>query len=38
MKRDSASGDGISLTYIDAKGYHPYDQDQIEKIKAELKL
>ena len=36
MKRDSASGDGISMCVIDSKGYHSVSFEEIEKIKANL--
>lgn len=38
MKRDSASGDGISMAYIDRKGYHAFTEADIAKIKTTLKL
>lgn len=36
MKRDSASGDGISMCVIDSDGYHPVSQEEIEKIQTNL--
>ena len=36
MKRDSASGDGISMCVIDSEGYHPVSQEEIEKIQTNL--
>ena len=36
MKRDSASGDGISMCVIDSKGYHKVSFDEINKIQANL--
>ena len=36
MKRDSASGDGISMCVIDSKGYHSVSFEEIEKIQANL--
>ena len=36
MKRDSASGDGISMCVIDSNGYHPVSQDDIDKIQTNL--
>ena len=36
MKRDSASGDGISMCVIDSNGYHPVSQEDIDKIQINL--
>ncbi|SVB90621.1 uncharacterized protein METZ01_LOCUS243475 [marine metagenome] len=36
MKRDSASGDGISMCVIDSNGYHPVSQEDIDKIQTNL--
>ena len=36
MKRDSASGDGISMCVIDSKGYQKVSFEEIEKIQANL--
>ena len=36
MKRDSASGDGISMCVINSDGYNPVSQDEIEKIQTNL--
>ena len=36
MKRDSASGDGISMCVIDSDGYHAVSQEEIEKIQTNL--
>ena len=36
MKRDSASGDGISMCVIDSEGYHAVSQKEIEKIQTNL--
>ena len=36
MKRDSASGDGISMCVIDSKGYHKVSFEEIDKIQANL--
>ena len=36
MKRDSASGDGISMCVIDSTGYHKVSQEDIDKIQTNL--
>tara|TARA_Y100001970_G_scaffold73358_1_gene93085 strand:+ start:1497 stop:2162 length:666 start_codon:yes stop_codon:yes gene_type:complete len=36
MKRDSASGDGISMCVIDSSGYQKVDPEEIEKIQNNL--
>ena len=36
MKRDSASGDGISMCVINSNGYHPVSQEDIDKIQTNL--
>jgi proteasome beta subunit len=36
MKRDSASGDGISMCVIDSNGYHPVSQEDLDKIQTNL--
>ena len=36
MKRDSASGDGISMCVIDSNGYHKVSQEDIDKIQTNL--
>lgn len=36
MKRDSASGDGISMCVIDSKGYHKVSTEELEKIQNNL--
>ena len=36
MKRDSASGDGISMCVIDSKGYHRVSPEDIAKIQTKL--
>ena len=36
MKRDSASGDGISMCVINSKGYHPVSPEELEKIETNL--
>jgi proteasome beta subunit len=36
MKRDSASGDGISMCVINSKGYHPVSPDELKKIETNL--
>ncbi len=36
MKRDSASGDGISMCVIDSNGYHKVSQEDINKIQTNL--
>ena len=36
MKRDSASGDGISMCVIDSEGYHAVSQKEIDKIQTNL--
>ena len=36
MKRDSASGDGISMCVIDSKGYHKVSPEDIAKIETKL--
>jgi 20S proteasome alpha/beta subunit len=36
MKRDSASGDGISLCTIDSSGYTAMDAAAVMKIQAKL--
>lgn len=36
MKRDSASGDGISMCVIDSKGYHKVSPEELEKIQTNL--
>ena len=36
MKRDSASGDGISMCVIDTNGYHKVSQEDIDKIQTNL--
>ena len=36
MKRDSASGDGISMCVIDSNGYHQVSQEDIDKIQTNL--
>ena len=36
MKRDSASGDGISMCVIDSNGYHKVSPEDIAKIQTKL--
>ncbi len=36
MKRDSASGDGISMCVIDSNGYHKVSPEDIAKIETKL--
>ena len=36
MKRDSASGDGISMCVINSNGYHPVSQEDLDKIQTNL--
>ena len=36
MKRDSASGDGISMCVIDSNGYQKISQEELEKIQNNL--
>ena len=36
MKRDAASGDGISLCTIDSNGYRDFKEDEIEAIQTKL--
>lgn len=36
MKRDSASGDGISMCTIDSNGYHNFEDDEIKAIQTKL--
>ena len=36
MKRDSASGDGISMCVIDSNGYHRVSSEDIAKIQTKL--
>jgi proteasome beta subunit len=36
MKRDSASGDGISMCVIDSNGYHTVSPEDIAKIQTKL--
>ena len=36
MKRDSASGDGISMCVIDSSGYHQVSSEDIAKIQTKL--
>ena len=36
MKRDSASGDGISMCVIDSKGFQKISTEEIEKIETTL--
>ena len=38
MKRDSASGDGISMCVIDSKGYHKVSPEELEKIQTNLSV
>ena len=36
MKRDSASGDGISMCVINSKGYHAVSPEELKKIETKL--
>ena len=36
MKRDSASGDGISMCVIDSKGFQKVPEEEIKKIETTL--
>ena len=36
MKRDAASGDGISLCTIDSNGYRNFNKDEIDAIQTKL--
>ena len=36
MKRDSASGDGISMCVIDSKGFQKVSEEEIKKLESSL--
>ena len=36
MKRDSASGDGISMCVIDSKGFQKVSNEEIKKLETNL--
>ena len=36
MKRDSASGDGISMCVIDSKGFQKVSNEEIKKLETTL--